>query len=316
MNNKNSHSHSDNNYDEEIDLRELLIIVWQGKLIIIAITIFFALCSVFYALSLPNIYKSEVTLAPTDEAQGGGISKTAGLSGLASLAGVNLGAQSIDKVTIALEILRSRVFISEFVQKYNILPEVMATEKWDPSSGIIFNSEIYDASARKWIREVATPKRREPSKEEYVKVFKEEILEVIRDEATGLVTLVIRHQSPEFAKKVAEWLVKEINNTMRERDIKEARLSLEYLNRELMETSLSNMKQIFYELVEQQTQTIMLANVRPEYIFQTLDPAIVPQNKAEPARAILCIVGTMLGAFLGLIIVFLKSWLWHSELKN
>ncbi|HAS23515.1 MAG TPA: LPS O-antigen length regulator, partial [Idiomarina loihiensis] len=75
----------------------------------------------------PNIYKSEATLAPTEEASGGGLSQMAGqLGGLASLAGVNLGGKNADKTTIALEILKSRAFIKSFVEKYDILPELMA----------------------------------------------------------------------------------------------------------------------------------------------------------------------------------------------
>ena len=46
------------NNDDEIDLRELWNVIWRGKWLIIAITTIFAVASVFYALSLPNIYKS------------------------------------------------------------------------------------------------------------------------------------------------------------------------------------------------------------------------------------------------------------------
>ena len=49
--------------DDEIDLRELFTALWQGKWLIIVTTFLFSVASVFYALSLPDIYKSEVTLA-------------------------------------------------------------------------------------------------------------------------------------------------------------------------------------------------------------------------------------------------------------
>ena len=47
---------------EDIDLMALFKAVWVGKMKIIFVTIIAALLSVFYALSLPNIYKSEVLL--------------------------------------------------------------------------------------------------------------------------------------------------------------------------------------------------------------------------------------------------------------
>lgn len=294
--------------DDEIDLRELFNIIWQGKWWILAITFVFAVGSVFYSLSLPNIYKSEVTLAPTEEASGGGLSQMAGqLGGLGTLAGVNLGPQGTDKTTMAIEVLQSRAFLTEFVKTYDILPELMATEEWTPQGGLKYNSELYNPETKEWVREVEPPKQPEPTSWEYVEVFRNEVLLVDRDPETGLVTVSVNHQSPEITQQWAEWLVTDVNNHMRERDIEEAQRSLEYLDSELEKTSLSNMQQVFYQLIEKQTQTIMLANVRPEYIFQVLDPAVVPEQKAKPSRALICIIGTFLGGFLSIGLVLVKN---------
>jgi len=293
--------------DDEIDLRELFGIIWQGKWWIIAITFVFAIGSVIYALSLPNIYKAEATLAPTEEASGGGLASMAGqLGGLASLAGVNLGKSGTDKTTMAIEVLKSRAFLTDFVKKYDILPDLMAVESWSPSKGLAHNKEVYNSETKEWVRDVEPPKQPEPTSWEYVKTFREQMT-VNRDQETGLVNVTVNHQSPEIAKQWVEWLVTEVNNHMRQRDIEEARRSLEYLNNELQDTSLSNMQQVFYQLIEKQTQTIMLANVRPEYIFQTLDPAVVPEQKAKPSRALICIIGTFLGGFLSVGFVLIRN---------
>lgn len=49
--------------DDEIDLRELFSVIWQGKWLVIAITAVFAIGSVVFAIMQPNIYKSEALLA-------------------------------------------------------------------------------------------------------------------------------------------------------------------------------------------------------------------------------------------------------------
>ena len=46
-------------FDDEIDLRELFSVLWDGKVWISAITAAAAAISVFVALSLPNIYESK-----------------------------------------------------------------------------------------------------------------------------------------------------------------------------------------------------------------------------------------------------------------
>lgn len=57
---------------EDIDLIALFKVVWVGKWKIIFVTGIAAILSVFYALSLPNIYKSEVLLTTVGASSGGG----------------------------------------------------------------------------------------------------------------------------------------------------------------------------------------------------------------------------------------------------
>ena len=302
--------------DDEIDLRELFGIIWDGKWWIIAITFVFAVASVIYSLSLPDIYKAEATLAPTEEAQGQGFGEE--MSGLASLAGLNMGKQQVDKVTMAMEILQSRQFIKNFVEKHNILPEVMAVKEWHQASGeLVFNQEVYNSKTSEWVWDGEPPKQPEPSSWEYVNVFQNEILLVEKDSETpGLINISVNHQSPVIAHQWVEWLIEDINNHMRQRDIKEAQSSMEYLQNELGETNLSSLQQVFYQLIEKQIQTIMLANVRPEYIFQVLDPAVVPEQRDAPSRALICIIGTFLGGFLSLFVVFIRHLFRASKKKQ
>ncbi|WP_417436023.1 Wzz/FepE/Etk N-terminal domain-containing protein [Idiomarina abyssalis] len=291
--------------DDEIDLRELFGIVWEGKWWIIAITFVFAVGSVIYSLSLPDIYKAEATLAPTEESQGQGLGGE--LGGLANLAGISVGSGRVDKVTMAMEIMKSRQFIRNFVEKHNILPEIMAVKEWHQSSDkLIFNEEVYNAETKEWVREVEPPKQPEPTSWEYVNAFKGSLLIEKNENTPGLIKLAITHQSPSVAHRWVEWLIQDINNHMRQRDIQEAQSSMDYLQKELSETNLSSMQQVFYQLIEKQIQTIMLANVRPEYVFQVLDPSVVPEQRDSPSRALICIVGTFLGGFLSLLAVFIR----------
>ena len=69
-----------NEFDDEIDLRELFGVLWSGKIKIIAITAIFAVGSVFYALSVPNQYKATALLAPA-QSDGGGLSSALGQLG-------------------------------------------------------------------------------------------------------------------------------------------------------------------------------------------------------------------------------------------
>ena len=190
------HPHSD---DDEIDLAELWHAIWSGKLLIIAISGLFAISSIIYAINQPNIYRASTLLAPASEQGGaGGLAKMAGqFGGLASLAGINLGSGGTDKTGLALEVLKSRVFLEKFINKHQLLVPLMATENWDINTNkLIYDEDLYDSSTKKWVREVKAPKKPEPSSWEAYKAFTE-ILSVVTDKETGMVTLAIEHYSPE-----------------------------------------------------------------------------------------------------------------------
>jgi uncharacterized protein involved in exopolysaccharide biosynthesis len=289
-----------NNPDDEIDLREIWNAIWSGKWIIIAITAIFAIASVFYALSLPNIYKSEVLLAPaSSEEQGGLGSLTGQFGGLASLAGVNLGGGKADKTDMAIEILKSREFISRFIQKNHILHDLMAAKNWDLNSNtVIYNEESYSPETEKWL----TPTK--PSMQQATKAFKG-LLSIEKNNETGMVNISVEHYSPYVAKQWADWLIKDINLSLKTRDKKEANESISYLKSQIRKTTIFEHKTLLYKLIEEQIKTLMFAEVRDEYVFKTIDPALAPELKFKPKRALKVVLGTFLGGIISLIIIFI-----------
>lgn len=292
--------------DDEIDLAELWRAIWAGKWIIIVITSLFAVASVFYALSLPNIYKSEVLLAPAEQQSGGLGGMASQLGGLASLAGVNLGGGKTDKTGLALEIMKSRAFVFKFIEQHELTVPLMAVKGWSLASDeLIHDTEIYDVTANKWLREVKAPLQPKPSLQESYKAF-QEIIVVDQDKISSMVTISIEHYSPFIAKQWVDWLVDAINEEMKIRDLTEAKNSVAYLNNQLENTKVADFQKVLYQLIEEQTKTIMFANVREQYALKTIDPALVPELKAGPKRALICVLGFLLGGMVGIVVVFIR----------
>ena len=79
----------DNNSDE-IDLIELLKTAWNGRKQIIIISFVFVLVGVAAALLSPVVYSSSTTFINSQTES----SSSSGLSGVASLVGINLGGMS------------------------------------------------------------------------------------------------------------------------------------------------------------------------------------------------------------------------------
>ena len=295
-----------NNQEDEIDLAELWRAIWAGKFTIIIISFLFAIASIAFALSKPNIYKASAILAPASS-EGGSSGLAGQFGGLASLAGINLaGGGGVDKTALALEIIKSRSFLESFIAKHNLLVPLMAAENWDLATNtLMLNTEIYDKNTNKWLREVKAPKQAEPSSWEAYQHFLT-LLSAAQDKTTSMVTVTIEYFSPELAKQWLTWLIADINDFMRSQDQKEAQASINYLNKQLENIEVSNMETVFYQLIEEQTKSMMLTQVKAEYVLKTIDPAQVPDQKSGPKRALIVVLGTMLGGILSVLIVLVR----------
>ena len=131
------------------------------------------------------------------------------------------------------------------------------------------------------------------------------------DSKTGLYTLAIDWKDPKLATQWANELVKRINFHQKQAAIDEAKKSIAYLKNQLNETSVVEMRQAIFRLIEAQTKNIMLANVRDEFAFKVIDPAVVPEKPIKPKKKLIAMLGTivgfMLGVFLAFFIAFVKK---------
>ena len=297
---------------DEIDLIELIKILWKNKKKIFYITFASAIISVFYSLSLPNIYKAEALLAPASEDDsGGGFSRMAGqLGGLASIAGFSLPDGGVSKTELGIEVLKSRKFVRDFVKRHKIVPQLLAAEGWNNNTRkLTLDSSEYNEETKSW------PKRDEPpTNEEIYGTFSKSLI-LQEDAASEFIILGFRHISPDLAAKWTELIIKDLNNAIRKQDIEEAESSIAFLRQQIEASPLSDLQTLFYNLIQSQTEKMMLANVREEYVFKTIDPATVPEKKSEPKRALICILGTFLGGVLSLIFVFFTHYILPQKNK-
>jgi uncharacterized protein involved in exopolysaccharide biosynthesis len=291
-------------YDDEIDLRELFGVLWAGKVKIIAITAIFAVASVIYALSVPNQYKATALLAPA-KSDGGGLSGALGqMGGLASLAGISLGGGESGEAQIAQEIMKSWSYIEGFIAENNIAVEVFAAEGWSKGSNELqIDDDRYDTETKTWSVENAnTGVVGPPSSWELFQSFSER-LAVSEDKKSGLVSVSIEYYSPQVAKQWVDLYVESINRFMQQRQVTKVSRNIEYLQEQIGKTSIAEMQEVFYSIIEEQTKNKMLAEASPDYAFVAVGPSMVPEEKSQPKRALICILGTLLGGMLSVLLV-------------
>ena len=296
-------------YDDEIDLKELFGVLWTGKILIVAITAVFAIGSVLVALWLPNQYKATAVLAPA-QADGGGLSSALGqLGGLASLAGVSIGEGSSSESQIAQEIMKSWSFVESFIVSNNLEVEVYAAEGWSKRSGELeIDDDVYDIDTQAWLLEDDdTDELRPPTSWELFERF-DEMLSVSQDKTSGLVSVYLEYYSPIIAKEWLDLYIKAINEHMQARQVTKVSSNISYLEAQIAKTSIAEMREVFYTIIEEQTKNKMVAEASPDYAFVAVSPSMVPEEKSKPSRALICVLGTLLGGMLSVVIVLVRHY--------
>ena len=117
-----------NDFDDEIDLRELFNVLLEGKWIIVYVTAFISIIGVIYSLLLPNLYESKAILVPVNSSSG--ISGALGsYSGLAGLAGISLPSGGDEGNSAkAIEKINSLSFFKNNILPNIHLPDLMAVK--------------------------------------------------------------------------------------------------------------------------------------------------------------------------------------------
>jgi len=272
---------------DELDLIGLWKVLVEYKLLIIVFTALTTLGAIYYASTLPTIYKAEVLMLSSSSSSSSS-SSLGKLSGLADMAGLSMGGSSAGiEGEQALARLKTRSFLINYIKEKNLKP-ILFADQWSEQGKLWIDGE---------------PSNREVS---------ELLLGMIttsmdpRDKA-GLVTLSLEWENPHNPNKIADIansLISNINFHAKQRAIVEAKKSISFLEKELEQTSVLNSQTILYSMIEQQMQKIMLANIRDEFVFKIIDPAVVPKHAEKKPVLMVVFIGLILGIFLASFLSF------------
>ena len=272
--------------EDEIDLLEYWRVIWANRMLIVAISLGVGFLAAIYSLTLPNIYKAEVLLAPISDEAGKGPS-LGGFGGLASLAGISLGGGG--NIEENLAVLQSREFIWRFIKDEKLMP-VLFEDAWDAEKGA-WKESAPEKQPTQWAAFRALAGR----------------VDVSLDKKTGLLTLAIIGENAEQCAKWANALVARLNEYQRQRAIADSKANLDYLNRELARTQVEDMRQSLFQLISQEQKKAMLANSRDQFAFRVLDAAVPPDMKFKPKRSQIVILSVFVAGFLAVIGVFIRE---------
>lgn len=297
-----------------IDIKYLFLLLWGRKNIIFFITLFGAVFSVFFALSQNNIYRSTSVLKPVIHQN---LQERPNLSNIVNsplniLSNNNAGGQNL---FFTIEKMQNLDFFNNLYEKDNFLIELYASKEYVYNTGeLIIESDIYDINSAKWTRdqENRPPK---PTLQEAKKEFFDNNFNLVINEDNGFIYLSIDHISPKVAQDWNVFIVSKINSETKEYEFNKATNELNYLKQNLFLPEFTSIKESISYLITQKINTLAMIESSPNYAFEYVQKAFIPERKFGPSRAIICISITFLFGVISLIIAAILN-IFSIDLKR
>ena len=280
-------------HEDEIDLLELTRTLLQAWKTIVGITIVCIGLAVAYALHTPETFKAETLLAPAQEDETAASSLLNKFGGLVAIAGVKDKSSSF--MSRVMGTLKSRQFLESFILEHNLLEQIFS-DQWNPER-------------KEWIpRKDGTTVQISDA----VKLLSESIL-CQEDKQTSLYLVSVTLGDSNLATLICNEVVVALNSKFRERAIERSLLKVKHLKEELSKTSLSDMKNVLFTMLQAEKQKAMLANITKNAAFEVIDPAFTG-SLIKPNRKLIIAIGGVCGGFLGIFVVFFVHFL--QKLKS
>ena len=296
---------SDLKYDDEIDLRNILGMLWISKTFIASLTILITILFYISSIFLEDQYTSRIVVVTSENNDG--MNMFSEYSGIASMAGINLPQQTVNNKELALEVMQSVDFFERLYKEESFSAELMVHLQYDPVTTILmFDEEFYNPQTNNWKLGNSGKSLKPPLIAAYGK-FHEDFFR-ITDGSQTFIKIGVTHVSPHVAEKWVRKICSEINLILKERDKIEAEKSLAFLKDRLARGNIPVLEKTLSVLATQEMQKLMLSEISENYVFKIVESARVPAFPSSPDRSLMLILGALIGFTLSVMAILIMGF--------
>ncbi|MBO72347.1 MAG: hypothetical protein CMD35_01905 [Flavobacteriales bacterium] len=295
---------SNKSYVDYLDINLIYSLIKDNfKLFFIVGSLAFVI-SVLYSLTLNNIYRSEAILQINNQSQNQA-SSISSLSGFARGLGLNL-SQTADRASYALETMKSKDFFEELYKDDQFLINVFASQEYSHGEEKLYlDKDIYDKGWKSNPASITGTMK--PSLLDAHQKFLTNNFSVSRNGETGFITISMKHISPLVARDTLDDLIKQVNQFVMDKEIKETKKSIKFLQDQIAGLNNSDVKRAVSQVLQQQIQLLMISEVTDEYILKIIDSPYVPEIKFEPSRTRIVITFSIFVELILFIFLMIKE---------
>ncbi|MEI7671293.1 MAG: Wzz/FepE/Etk N-terminal domain-containing protein [Deltaproteobacteria bacterium] len=308
--------------EDEINLLDLFIVLLKHKVMIISVVFLAGIAALVISLQMPNIYRSEATIAPTtQEKTSGALSALGSLGGFGAMIAseVGIGATgSLDQFDV---VLKSRDLTNTIIREHNLLP-IIFDKLWDTKTGdwkVDKPSLLQKASEfLKGIFGSPDEKSGVSKNPTFQDAYKpmQELLGKTPEKKQNVMRLSFESKDPKMAQAILNYYIIGLSEFLRRQTLEDAAAQQVHLNQQLSKTTDPLLKNRLYELIAKQIEKETLAKIQRYYSFNVIDPAFVPEKKFKPKRAQICMISVVVAFFIAIFLAFFLEYLKNMKTRE
>lgn len=259
-------------------------------------------------------YSAYLQLVPV-ERNSSSISRN--LSGLASLAGINLVNEPTSQFNLALETMKSRDVATALADD-QVLMRRLFPNQWDAATGQWHPPEDSLRDIKISIKTLLAMPVRPWKKPGAVQVQEhiEQNLSTGEDKQRGIATIVLSDEDPALARDLLDAVYKAADSHLRNRMDIRTQGYIEYISKKLTEVTLAEHREALAQALSDQERTLMMARSGQPFSADALGDVTVTDRPTWPNMPLVLGAGLLAGAIVGVGAAFLRKWMRERRLQR
>ena len=294
--------------DDEIDLGELFVALWRGKLLITLCVIAAITLAALYLRSAERKYTVSYVFAPVASENSG--PNLGGLGGLASLAGVSLPSSSSGDFQTFKFLLKSEEVAALIAQDETLIQSIFQKE-WDADKSEFRKPP--DAQYAPYVRALKSALTGQGARD-YVAPnparlsdWLKEAISASEDRDTGFLTLSAETSKPQLIVRVMESTTRETDQLLKERYVSTAEKTMGFYQQQLSKARAREHREALAKLIAQEDQKLMLASKGAYFVAEPLTDPSISLNPSSPKSSLVLALSVVLGGFFGAAVVLIRK---------
>lgn len=305
---------NDNMSQDEISLVVYWRVIMKRRKMIGTFVIAAVILTIIISLCMKNIYGAKAIITPIAPKDSGGNSIAAGI--MQQVGGLStIGLPDLSSSAEIVTLLQSNILREKVISQYNLLP-ILFSDQWDENTKNWKKRAWYNPLSlmSSLIRLIKPVNKKGIEKIEGVPDVwdglrkLDDMVKINNDVKDKTITIVVEFDDPVLAANIAGYYLAELNDHMSSEAKRVALTNRKYLEQQLDQTADPFIKQKIYNLIAQQIETSMMAEVKENFAFKIIDPPKAPDRKLKPKRAQMMLISLLASLLIGIAIAFFLAY--------